>query len=196
MSKRKAAWILSAAVAAGLSGLATDSQAAPITWGAATQISAGTDQGVSNVSTNGVFKYAYNFGQYGNIAATVNGVSFASFTTWGAPSVTVGNLTLSASSGNATGENSALLPSTNGSGLAAEYQTLLKSAIGVGTNTSISLVMSGLTVGKTYAVQLWTNDSRGYGGGSTQIFSDASTLGNQVILSQNTGAHQEAGTYV
>ena len=130
------------AAAAALLAAAIASQpaaAAPITWGAATTISANTD-----VYTNGTALYAY-----AGAAATVNGVSFtavSSTATWG--SVTFGSA-LNTYSANGYGYAGAPF-----SGLSTAYSNVLASA-GYNLTSAIIVNLNGLSPGHSYAVQVW-----------------------------------------
>ena len=166
------------AAAAALLAAAIASQpaaAAPITWGAATTISANTD-----VYTNGTALYAY-----AGAAATVNGVSFtavSSTATWG--SVTFGSA-LNTYSANGYGYAGAPF-----SGLSTAYSNVLASA-GYNLTSAIIVNLNGLSPGHSYAVQVWANDSRNNNVTWSRNEVLASTGGNSVSLGFN--ATQAAG---
>ncbi len=116
---------------AGIIALAAVSpaQAAPISWGAATNITGDTD-----VSTNGVLVAAYNIN---GADTTVNTVSFETLNV-----------------GSVTDTSSGTAPFT---GLSAAYQDLLGTAFSSSSDFELGIV--GLTVGQLYEFQVWSNNS-------------------------------------
>jgi len=141
-------------------GFCAPVRAAVITWGPATTIS-----GASDVSTAGTTYQAINFGPIGTPAVTVNGVTFQPLTVNFNPpsftsSITNGTVTLTETTGPIGGFNG------GGSGVGAfaamsdtNYKTLLTSEIQSIAIISLQLTTSGLTVGNTYQVQLWSHYS-------------------------------------
>ena len=67
-----------------------------------------------------------------------------------------------------------------GTGLSANYQTLLGGCVYGGTNNN-SITLNKLKIGNQYFVQLWINDSRSNGANS----SNTVTSGNSVSLDYN-----------
>lgn len=134
-------------------------QAAPITWGAAGNVSAASD-----VSTNGALVEAFNLGGTGvaNAVAdeTVNGVLFTAKTDL-----------LS---------NNSSLDVFSGSSGDAGYDNLLGTVdFGGGTNlVSLSLGNGSLVSGANYEIQVWFNDTR-YTNRDTPV---GDGLGNKVTL--------------
>ena len=129
----------------------------PVTWGAATTVSGDLD-----ILTTGSLVYAYNFGDTAVTSQTVNGVTFAAGgINSGSASAIVGSVNLFESPG-------LLVPVTSlGSGsapynsLSASYQSLLSTGISASIPPTISVFLTGLTVGQQYSLQLWTSDSSG-----------------------------------
>jgi hypothetical protein len=128
-----------------------------IAWGTPSTISSDAD-----VSTFGTLFGAINNGGDGVQGVFVNGVPFSPFPTDG-QSVTHGNFTLSAAPMNMGGFTDAGGP-TPAPGISSSYQTLLGSSSYVSGGSSLSLKISGLSVGQRYQVQAWANDSRGNAG--------------------------------
>ncbi len=155
---------------------AGEARAASITWGAATNIS-----GDSDVSKVGLLIGAFNVGASGVPSTTVNGVTFAPLADT-AGSTTIGNFTF-AHPGATFSSNvqfgSASAPFTS---LSADYQSLLRSG-SVGSGSLITITMTGLSVGQTYAFEWWSNDST-----LTPFprYTTNATSGNTVGLDDNT----------
>ncbi len=142
-------------------------QAAVITWGAATTISADTD-----INATGVDVGAFNFGALAN--PTVNGIGFSGIE----PGAPWGN--------NATAFGSA---SGDFSALSAPYQTLLQSASFQAGPATFGF--TGLTIGQEYQFQIWTNDSR------TLAATRSILVGGSVTLGQNvSGTDGGLGQFV
>jgi len=162
--------VLGTALSLALCGAAA--QAAPIVWNAATTIS-----GDSDVSTDGTLVNAVNLGATGVAATTVNGVLFN-------PLVMTGT---SVSSGNFTFAIPTMFSAFNGAGapnppfstLSASYKALLSTIAGDFT-TPFTLTMSGLTVGDSYEVELWSNNSNGFPNQQLTL-----TSGNALVLNSN-----------
>jgi hypothetical protein len=143
-------------VSSTLLATAASSHAALVTWGAPTTIA-----GDSDVSTVGVLEAASNLGPVGVASPTVNGVFFT-----GSGSASLGTTT------------SSVLP------LSADYQTLLNSAFILDADNTLTLQLSGLTVGENYLFQVWVNNSdRDFSGFSRGDFS--------VIVSDDLGSEVE-----
>lgn len=128
------------------------SEGSPLSWQNPATISGDTD-----VSTAGSLVAAFNmFGP----DVSVNGVTFSAFNvTPGSQTATNGNFTFSETPGILTPSSnlgSAQAPFAN---LSANYQTLLSSAISTSDNNTLTLTMTGLTLGVTYQVQFWVNGS-------------------------------------
>jgi len=124
---------------------------ATISWGAPTTIS-----GDSDVSTDGTLVGAFNMN---GPTATVNGVTFASFMfTTNTPSASDGNFTFTESSHvlAATGLGSGSPPFSN---LSSSYQTLLSTALTTDDNNTLTLNISGLTIGQQYEFEFFLNGS-------------------------------------
>lgn len=154
-------------IALALAACALSANAALVTWSAPSAIA-----GDADVRTNGTLVMAYNLGH--TQAATVNGVSFQSFSVgaaplWPADHVhTVGNATLTQKNRErADHVLSNFDRSVNlgpFSGLTAGYRNLLFGSAGssfpdrFGNPTVLTL--AGLVVGQVYEFQTWFNDSR------------------------------------
>ena len=158
---------------------------APITWGPAQNIS-----GDSDIITTGSLAYAYSFGSSGT---SINGVAFSPFITDGVlptTSITSGNVTLSEMpgqlEGRPTGSVSVLSPFMV---LSSDYQTLLGSAVVATQQDTMILQLGGLTVGKTYSFQWWSNDSWDWGDLGPTI----TNATNSVTLDANL-SNEEGGT--
>jgi hypothetical protein len=129
---------------------------ATVTWGSAQNIT-----GDSDVSTLGTLLYAYNAGDSGVTATTVNGVTFSPyvFPSNGSNTTTTGNVTFTESPDNLTNYNnlgSGLAPFSN---LTSNYQSLLSSGGSAGAPGTLTATLGGLTAGRDYLFQWWTNDS-------------------------------------
>ena len=127
-----------------------------VTWGSAQNIS-----GDSDVSTLGSLLYAYNAGDSGVTATTVNGVTFSPyvFPSNGNTTTTTGNVTFTESPDillSFDNLNSVSAPFSN---LSLNYQSLLSSGGSAGALGTITASLGGLTVGRDYLFQWWTNDS-------------------------------------
>ncbi len=171
------------------------SQAATITWGAPTSVSAD-----SNVSTLGTLVYAYNITENAAVSpVTVNGVTFARFAVGASDSpVTVGAATLKPTAffdGKNTGLGSSAAPFV---GLTSAYRTLLDRATTDYLSAQITLTLGGLTSGQSYLVQFWSNDSAALFWNAAS--DDTKTLfsaGNTVTLDMNnTNAEGGLGQWV
>gem|GEM_PF-761398 len=156
----------------GLFGPAGAVRAASIAWSGATNITAD-----ANIITNGNFEYGGYFSA-GAGTVTLNGVTF----TGSAGSKNFGaNTTASFANG-----GTAYSGMGAGSGLSANYQTLLGGCVYGGTNLN-SVTLKNLAIGNRYWVQLWINDSRSNGANSSNTVSTPG--GNTVTLDYN---HTEA----
>ncbi len=145
--------------------------AAPITWSAATTIA-----GDADVITAGLFGYGYDFA---NLATTVNGVAFTgsnSFTALGTDVTLAGfAATNTTAFGSGAGNPFALL--------SAAYRNLLRG--GTFTNgtpvPTATVTLNNLTIGRTYAAQVWVNDNRA-GATATRTETISSPGGNTILL--------------
>ena len=157
----------------GILALASVSHAATVTWGAAQNIT-----GDSDVSTAGTLVAAFNLGGTGVGNTTVNGTTFTGLALSGT-SVTSGNFTFASPGliGSSGGGGSVVAPFIN---LSASYQTMLSSLVGTLSPTTFSLTMNGLSVGASYQVQLWSNDSNGFTNSPL-----TATAGNSIALNSN-----------
>lgn len=148
----------------------------PVIWGPAMTIS-----GDSDVSTLGTLVAAFDMNGTG---ATVNGVTFAPFA--------VVTSTQSASNGNFTFGGPNLLVAQSGLGsssapfsnLSAGYRTILSTAISSNSSSALFFSISGLTVGRVYQFEFWTNASSHVDGGNG--FATTASSGFTVNLDDNT----------
>jgi hypothetical protein len=148
-----------------------------ITWGSPTNIS-----GDSDVSTAGTLVAAFNMN---GPAVTVNGVTFASFTyPFMATSATNGAFTFTESPGHLLAESSLGSANAPFNGLSANYQSLLSTAVSTDDNNTLTLTITGLTLGQNYIFQFWTNASNYNGTGSG--FRTTASAPNPVSLDDNT----------
>lgn len=167
------------------------SHAATVTWGAAQNISGDTD-----VSTLGTLVQAASIGSSDDPGSTVNGVLFAPFVMNNGPSPNIsGHFTMSPAGsfiggGNQFGYNAAPYNT-----LSTAYQTLLNFGDYTNSNDTTNLTLTGLTFGKQYLFEWWTNES---GGTSQAPFTIpvTATSGNAVtLLANTTGTHGGTGQF-
>jgi hypothetical protein len=132
--------------------LAGRAEAAPISWGAAQNISGNAD-----VATTGTLVGALNIGGPGVANTTVNGTTFAGLALSGT-SVTSGQFTFASAAGFASNNNvgSTLAPFA---ALSLSYQSLLSSLAGNAAAIPFTLTIAGLSVGHQYEFEFWANDS-------------------------------------
>lgn len=149
------------------------SRAATITWSSPANIA-----GDSDVSTAGTLFQAANVVHVSGVTTTINGVNFARFEVQGGPTHSLGNFTLN-SIGGIQGYPSYGSGSVPFSNLSSSYRALLEQG-GFGPNT-ITLDITGLTVGNMYQIQFWANDSQNTSGSLQTL-----TAGNAVVLDPNT----------
>jgi hypothetical protein len=152
--------------------LATRAPAASIVWSSPTNITSD-----ANIITNGNFAYGGYFSAGAGTVA-INGVTF----TGSAGSKNFGSNTTA----NFANGGTAYSGMGVGTGLSANYQTLLGGCVYGGTALN-SVTLRNLTIGNRYWVQLWINDSRSNGANSSNT---VSTFGSSpVTLDYN---HTEA----
>jgi hypothetical protein len=139
----------------------TNAPAANITWNSASTIT-----GDSDVSTSGSLFAAYNIGNTGVAPVTINGVTFAAFPiadgSSGASSGTLGVFGFNNGSGPQPIATALNLGSASApfSSLSANYRSLLSTgAVKSPFVQILDLNIFGLTIGTSYTVQLWVNDS-------------------------------------
>lgn len=135
---------------------ASSMEAATITWGAATGISADSD-----VSTTGTLVGAFNLGGAGAGNPTVNGVTFDEFAFgYGASTAIAGDYAFSVAGPTLAFMNAVGSVNAPFSGLSAEYQALLGTIAGNAVSSDpITLTITGLVAGASYEFQWWTNAS-------------------------------------
>lgn len=114
-------------------------------------------------------------------AVTVNGVTFSPFVVTGNPT-TVGTTTLGSDGG--LGANNATFGSASQpySDLSTSYKGILENSVNGNEPNTLTLTLSGLTIGLVYQFQWWVNDSRAAGGPTRQTISTAT---NSVSLEHN-----------
>ncbi len=162
-------------------------------WGSPTTIS-----GDSDVNLQGTLDRAFNFGASTapELPATVNGVPFVFFGVTTLASTTLGTTTLSTSAGNGTmgGTSEVGAAAAPFSNLSAPYQSLLRTAAFSNAGSTLTLTLSGLTLGQEYLFQWWVNDSRLAAGADRQA---TSTAGNSTQLEYNvSNTEGGVGQYV
>lgn len=159
--------------------VASGAHAANIQWSNPSNITPGP-AGDADVSLNGTLLGAFNVG---GSSTTLNGVLFDIFPV-GNPTNTVGNFTLSNPTQNIinSGGGSAQAPFIN---LSSAYQSLLGDSVRGNNQSSVSLTLNGLSVGGTYQLQVWVNDSANFiPPGFT--FKTVAKAGNEVEIDPNT----------
>lgn len=156
-----------------------------IDWGAGAQ----NITGDSDVFTGGTLVHAYNLGDPDVLDATVNGVTFQAFAFPASPSattVTVGNYTLTEDAGFLVSYNNLGSGAAPYSGLSTGYQSLLSSAGGGSFETTLTLTITGLTVGEQYVFQFFTsNSSLATSPLSGTRLSTTAFAGNSISLTDN-----------
>jgi hypothetical protein len=129
--------------------LASSAQAAVINFGPAQTITSAAD-----VQSAGVVDKAYDFGA-GNL--TINGVNFTDFNAQSADTHTG----IGTQYGGYTTD-----------GIAGSYGTLLNNGDYQDGNGNLSTItLNGLTIGKTYQLEVWVNDGRGSNTGRSETLS-------------------------
>jgi alpha-L-fucosidase 2 len=137
-------------------------RAASIAWSPPVTIAGDTD-----VSTAGASVFAYTFGT----AATVNGVAFTAVTsTTSAPGLTMSGW----GTQNSSAFNTGSAPFAN---LSSAYRNILVGADYISAKTTVTLTLTGLTVGNTYALQCWFSDPRS----SNLYTNDLSSPGGNIV---------------
>lgn len=164
-----------------------------ISWNSAQNIT-----GDSDVTTNGALVYAYSIGFTNVVNAQVNGVHFVP---WAIPN------------NNSTSSNigSARITETPAPGylisydtmgtssgafktLSAQYQLLMQSCISSTSGGTLSLTVGGLTVGNSYQIQLWANNSALLADTPTQT--TATATGSVVLNTNVSSTYGALGQYV
>jgi hypothetical protein len=183
MNRKTTTLLLSAALLATTLAAQAAPPVANITWGSAQNIT-----GDSDVSTLGSLLYAYNAGEAGVTSTTVNGVLFSPYVFPHHPhqTTTTGSVTFT--------ESPDYLWSINTLGtvvppfdfLSGNYATLLSSGGSANSLNTITATLGGLTGGRDYLIQWWSNDSAFINGGIF-IQTQASQAGNpsSVTLGSN-----------
>jgi hypothetical protein len=162
-------------------------EGSPLIWQSPVTIS-----GDSDVSTTGSLVAAFNM--FGTTVA-VNGVTFTAFSvTAGSTTATNGNFSFSESPAMLVTPNNLGSASAPFSNLSANYRTLLSTAISTSDNNTLTLTMTGLTLGLTYQFQWWVNASNFPNSG----FDTTATSGPQVVTldSNTTNANGGVGQMV
>ena len=146
---------------------------AAIYWNPSTVISADTD-----VLASGTLSYAYNFNNTAAASATVNGVPFTG------TNVHTGTIATNVTLSGLTANNANTFGAASGTyvALSASYRNLLVGGSYGGTGAG-TVTLNNLTIGQTYAVQLWINDSRTFGSARTATVTSAG--GNTVTVDYN-----------
>jgi hypothetical protein len=112
-----------------------------------------------------------------------------------ATTATNGNFTFTESPGHLLAESALGSGNAPFSGLSANYQSLLSTAISTDDNNTLTLTISGLTLGSDYEFQWWLNASNYDGTGSG--FHTTASAPNPVSLDDNTtNAIGGTGQYV
>jgi hypothetical protein len=169
--------------------IVTSAPAATITWGSAQHIT-----GDGDVSTAGTLVTAVHFGGPAVTDATVNGVTFTGVNASGATSP----LSLPGGAGTLTSPapdfivvNASFLLSVPFSSLSSSYQNLLGAIAGAHlSGSTMTLNLTGLTIGDTYQFQFWENIST-----NPTTLGTTATAGNSVTALYNTGVQGGVGQF-
>lgn len=150
--------------------------AATVSWSAPQGIT-----GDSDVSTTGILVVAANFA---GSATTINGVNFSAY------SGTISGVsdTFDLNPGSVFG-----FAATPYNTLSSTYQALVNSGRYTDGATLETLNLTGLSIGQTYQVQFWVNDSRGASSGwsrTLQITAGTSTTLDYNVQNQGGGLGQ------
>ena len=141
--------------------LAVSAQAANVIWNPVANITADTD-----VDNTGTLVNSANFGAAPS-STTVNGVTFSPFAVIAGTTQTIGNTTIT--------NTGAGFESFDGlgdaTGISAAYNLLLSTEVYAGGPPleTLTLTLSGLTIGESYLIQFWSNDSRAHTGANTPL---------------------------
>ena len=145
----------------GAASFASLAVAAPVEFGTPTVIS-----GDSDVSTAGTRERAFNLGRF-NTTTVINGVTFNPFAVAefnGTSSITIGSTTIDSSPSFVRGQGKF----GGGTGLSVALRSLLDQAVfNSAAGTDLVLTLNGLTIGHTYLVQFFAQDSRAAGSGAS-----------------------------
>ena len=175
---------ISAVVLGGLA-LTAPVRAATIDWGLGAQ----NISSVNDVGTSGTLVNAFNLGSAGVAATTVNGVTFAPLAfpaNYTAFTVTSGNYNFTENVGLLVSYSTLGSSALPYSSLAPEYQSLLSSGGSADQALTLTLTMSGLTVGADYLFQCWVNNAGFINSVNGQPFSTTATAGSSVFIDDNT----------
>ena len=143
--------ILRPLLVAGLLG-GTAARAAVITWGTPADITTNN----SDVATNGISAYAYN---WTGTDQTVNGVTFIGTTATNGGGADVGLSSTGTINNNPSAFTSSSTPFSEAS---AAYKGILTGAdYAPNASETFTVTLSNLIDGDSYAVQVWVNDPRG-----------------------------------
>ena len=145
------------AAALGLAASASPLNAAVLVFNGPSDIA-----GVSDVVSSGTTVFAANLG---GIATTVNNVDFSAVNAdTGTDTISLAGGSLITTASGDMANNNGVFGSTSApyTSLPASYQNLLRSASYLSPNSGATWTVSlnSLTIGHTYIVQLWFNDSR------------------------------------
>ncbi|NBV86044.1 MAG: hypothetical protein EBS01_07230, partial [Verrucomicrobia bacterium] len=154
--------------------------AAPVTFAPPAMIGSSGD---ADVLTKGTLTYAHSIVSGSPV---INGVAFSPITATSGNS----NITFSGFTGSWNGCNAS---GTYFNALSASYQALVTNCFN-NSGGAVTVTLNGLTVGRTYAVQIWVNDSRYVTSGNEFLRDEniTSAGGNTVNLKYNF-AHPSAG---
>ncbi|HLX61616.1 MAG TPA: MBG domain-containing protein, partial [Planctomycetota bacterium] len=157
-----------------------------IVWGAATTIAADTD-----VSTTGTMQYAYN---WNGTTQTVNGQTFVGASS--SSSSGDANVTLSGSGLGNNGSGTFATTSAPFNNLSTAYKGILGGADDTSSAVPMIVTLNALTVGHTYAVQVWVEDSRaGFQNRNEVLTTTGATGGNVTLNFTNSNANGGLGQY-
>lgn len=164
-------------------------QAATIVWSAPQNITGDTD-----VFTNDSLFASANFA---SSTVTVNGVTFDAFPiTAGGTSASNGNIAVSTLTGTGFTVSAVASVSNPFNALTTAYKTLLSPALtNQGAGNQLLFTLSNLTVGSTYTIQYWVNDSRSNGFGRTTVVGTQTLEANVPDTSGGLGQYVR-GTFV
>jgi len=160
--------------------------AAAITWGTATTISAD-----SEILTTGPLVYAYHFTQSSTTDYSINGVTFTAFpVSSSSSSKTLGFVTVAGGALDSTDGGARMTLTAPINAPSIDYQLMLGGGIievtPYPTPDPYTLTLGGLTIGQSYRLQIWSNNSDSFFQALPQNAKTVLTAGNSATLDMNS----------